>query len=242
MAATRVQTKRGTVAGSSANPVTVSATFDSTPTAGNMILASVRGYAGGTAVTVTWSDNKGNSWAEDIEAHDSAVGGSIISMGSAYAATATATFTVTASITNTGTVEMYLVLEISEWSGLENAHADKTSSSNGASSTTVNTATTATLTQANELVLAVADSRYNSGANSVTYEQAGTVPSSGWTNTSIAADSDNTGLNGAYAYVSVSATTGVRHVWTMANAANNVGAIATYKIADTGLLWAQSLL
>lgn len=235
MPAAQIQTKRANNFGGTANPFTVSASFASLPSVGSFITASIRGYVYPTARTVTFSDNQGNSWATDVTIQDTVSAGHILSMGSAYVATSSGTYTVTASITNGSSQDFYITLETTEWSGVQNTHADKTASQKNGDGgtnqgTNVDTSSTAALTSSNQLVIAVCESSYNAGAMTFTYQQTGTAPSSGWTDNSVSTDSDNSSINGAHAYVVVSSTTAVRQVWLTNQSHYNLAAVATYPL------------
>jgi len=93
-------------------------------TAGDLIVAGFT--CGGADTTCTFSDDAGNSWAEDIHNHNAA-DGVLVSIGSARAAT-TGTITVTATL---GTARDYRKLMEANYPGAPTTNwKDKTASNN----------------------------------------------------------------------------------------------------------------
>ena len=110
---------------------TISATFDSTPVAGNFIVVSVAKY-NNTAAAITASDNKGNTYISSVQRQSTGVNNSgRVAILYANNITSSSTFTVTATAASeVGT--RYWCLVITEYSGLHpSAPEDVTNSGGG---------------------------------------------------------------------------------------------------------------
>lgn len=109
--------------------------------------------------------------------------------------------------------QLYCELTLAEWSGLTAAPLDKTSSSgssSAASTTGGNTGTTATLTQANELVYAALSLYAGTGLANAGIS---TPATTGYTSL-VAIQSTNTTVGTEVSYKEVAATTGQSAAWT----------------------------
>jgi hypothetical protein len=225
-----VQSKNAATASVPGDPSLMEATFDSTPTVGNFITVATGGFGGGDTWVFAISDNKGNTYSVDKELHNTANTGHHVCIASAQVTSSSATFTVTVSRANP-TPNDSLWIYIQEWSGIVTSSAlDKTTSTDSSTvnNATVDTATTAALAQADELVIAVAERGSGAGGVSWLPQVSGTVPASGWTQAYT-----NDGSSGTVPVdvetVIVSDTAGVRHVWTMGSALRWQAVLATYR-------------
>jgi hypothetical protein len=154
LAVTPVQSKScGKDEGSNVNPHTC--TFTSPVTAGNLIVGFIRatGCTGNTT-PVTWSDSKSNgTWQEDGNAIMSALTTRGISIGSGVATTGGSSFQVS---TSTATACRYIVMIISEYSGMATTSWRDGSSvmfTSGATTTSTGGCGTITTTNANDVVV-----------------------------------------------------------------------------------------
>ena len=235
MSITVVQSKMAQADAITANPAECSVTFTTQPTIGNFITIQAAQGGGGTEDhTMTFSDNQasgGNTYAKDKEFEDHVSQGFGVAVGSAQITKSSGTFTVKVSMPNATASARYIWIVIKEWSGILTSGAlDKTGgldNHGGPSDTAPDTGTTGTLAQAEELVVAAAVANGPGGVNAFTNEVAGTVPSSGWTEDYN--DSGTVHELGDAESVVVSATTGVRHVWTLGTSNRWMTALATYK-------------
>jgi len=230
MGAVRVQTKSATADAQSGNPATVSVTFTTTPIVGNFITveAGMGGSGAEVITTCTFSDNKANVYTTDVVLCDHLSIAKQVAIGSAPITISSATFTVTVGWVNTGVHSDYLWITVQEWSGIALAGSlDKTASTDhhATTSSPADTGASATLTQANEIVVAAV---MHGGTATYTKEAAGTVPSSGWTEEYNSSGSVTE--NGAAATVIVTVTTGARMEWTLGTVQKWMAVLATYKV------------
>lgn len=116
MAFSLVQKKPTDLSITSVGPgaTSVSITFNSTPTANNLLIANAAFYLTSRADSITFSDNKSNSWRTDGQTYSGSSGAVLGAQGSAIAATVSATFTVTATISASSG---YMDMSIQEFSG-----------------------------------------------------------------------------------------------------------------------------
>lgn len=225
---THIQNASNVCDGLTSNPNTVAITMGATPTVGNAIYVGVVGYWGGTSVTVTATDNQAppNTYTRDVNVQETTVTGHGAAIFSCPVAVASGTFTITVSVTNPSTVAQYFRCIAAEFNGPENVAVDKTASNAPAgASTTEDTTATATTTYANALLLALGENQ-----NTMTKEQAGTAPASGWT--SIVYTGTPTSANFEYQFVS--STVAARQVWSLGSSIYTACAIAAYKDAAGG--------
>jgi hypothetical protein len=204
----------------------LSATFGSTPSAGNFIGVCSWAYSGSALPgygTGSCTDNKSNSYSRAV--HSEQTGAGSDRFGSAiYAAlniSSSATFTVTMDLAATSA---HLHIACMEFSGLAaSAALDKTATSTatGSSPTSGNSGT---LAQADELVLVVACLGTGDSTTSISAE-------AGYTQLA-EEPNDVASQAGEADYKIVSATTAEECTWTVASSASFVNAcIATFKQA-----------
>lgn len=216
MAAAFVQ-KTAKFTASAANSVTSAAL---TTTVGNRLVVTVSTWHV-FGCTHTVSDNKGNSWANDVTGSTSAGPGratiascNLVTAGSGH------TITVTSSQSDSGT---YFEGNCSEFSGIASSSAvDKTATDPGAASDTSATPTTATTTQADELVVCALHINGNSTNCHIT------DPPSGYTTIGVQQDNTTTcGYQSGYKVVSATGAQSASWTFDSSNSGDN-GMIATY--------------
>lgn len=209
MAASLVQDQQGTQV---QNETTCTATYDSTPTQGNLLVAVffTRSTGGFTAPS---------GWTLDVESVNTTEDDRIqIYSKTAGASESTAvTFTGLASSSSGGSS-----LSIQEWSGMAaSSQLDKTASTGRTSGTSISSGTTATLAQADEVAIAGVGLRSSSIAVSAN-------------NSFTVLNSPSTTANAANqvtdAYRILSATTGITTTFSWSGTIVAVAAIATYKV------------
>jgi len=204
-----------TVVSVGAGATSCSVTFDSTPAANSLLLATAAFYQWSGTETIAFSDNKvGNSWATDKSKGSGLALGAI---GSTIAATVSATFTVTATIS---TGNGYLDMCIQEFSGGSTSvggHLGNTNLNSGATNPISTGAVSPTT--GSELIYAAGSTDFNRTATL------------SWTGGSeITNDMDAVGIGAAYKESSGSENAG----WSISDDSNWWGVIATYKAAGAG--------
>lgn len=167
MAFTRVQ---GKSARGSSNGNTVSVTFNSTPTAGNLIIVQAIGSRVSGSFTFTVSDNKGNTYNQAALSALNDRGRSGIFY--AYNIASSATFTVTCKDTDfpATTPANTIEIAISEWSGFGASDPVALNTTGTGSGTSVSTGTTAAAPENNCVIAAVFTSRNDGGSSTVDAE------------------------------------------------------------------------
>lgn len=193
-----------------------------TTTANNCGIFSASVWVNGTNNQPTASDSKGNSWAVDVSVVDGGNAKGRVSIGHGQLASGGSGHTFTL---NQGS-SAYIEGDFSEFSQVVTSSAlDKTATNQVASGTT-STSTTATLAQADELIIAAIVVNVSSSNVHLT------DPPSGYTSIGVNQD-PNTSIGYEAAYKIVSATTAVSATWTFDSAAA-ASAIATYKTTGGG--------
>lgn len=226
-----IQSASNVVNGLTNNPNTIAITMSATPVVGNTIYVGVVGYVSVTAVTITATDNQtpANTYIRDVYVQNTTATGHAAAIFSCPVATASGSFIITVSITNPTTTDQYMRAIAAEFAGPENVAVDRTAANApDAASTTEDTTATATTTYANALLLALGETQ-----DTLTKEQAGTNPVSGWT--SIAYIGDPTYANLEYKFVT--ATVAARQVWLLGSSQFSACAIAAYKDAASSVTW-----
>ncbi len=212
-----------------------SAAFGAGVSTANVLVAVAFGWDASnipsTTANVTFTDSKGNSgWVTLGVWRRAATNAEWCAIGYLQTITTGGTaFTVTAT-QNTSPTTPSTVCIAREYSGLATSSvSDKTISASGTTQSEDTTAT-ATLSQADELAVAVHCGGGASSSVAFTPNQTNSVPASGWTVRNTQPDNLNY-ASGCLIDVIVSATTGVRDVSTV-NVASPYGwvaAIATFK-------------
>lgn len=221
-----IQSATGVCDSLSNQPNTVAITLGATPTVGNTLIVSCLGYIGGASVTMTATDNQtpANTYTRDVFAQNFVSAGHAVAIFSCPIVTASGTFTITVSCTNPTPSGQALRGIAAEFSGVTASPFDK-SATNIANTNSLDTTAAATTTSADELLIAVGETQ-----NTITKEQAGTAPASGWTELYYSGSP----LNSAMEYQFVSSTVAARHVWTLGSAQWAAAAVATYKVTAVG--------
>lgn len=226
-----IQSASNVVNGLTNNPNTIAITMSSTPVVGRTIYVGVVGYVATSAVTITATDNQtpANTYTRDVYVQNTTATGHAAAIFSCPVTTASGSYIITVSITNSGTIAQYARAIAAEFSGPENVAVDRTdANAPDASSTTEDTTATATTTYANALLLALGETQ-----DTLTKEQAGTAPASGWT--SIAYTGSPTNANFEYQFVT--STVAARQVWLLGSSQTSASAIAAYKDAAQTVIW-----
>jgi hypothetical protein len=142
MAYALVQSKTGFATGADS----YSLSFDSTPTAGNLIVCGVGAYNGVT--TCTASDNQGNTWAQAVQRLSGGTG-ERSSLHYAVATTSSGTFTVTV---NPSGASSDITIVIAEFSGNASSSVLGNTNNGGGTSTSPSSGSVST-TESGELVV-----------------------------------------------------------------------------------------
>lgn len=124
-----------------------SSALNSSVTAGSLLVALVSFYSTGQNGTITVTDNNGNSWTTTETNGSNFARGCI-----AYAQNANSGAT-TVTITSSGTGDQYITAVVCEFSGVETAGAFDVDISAAGGGTAANSGNTATLAQADSLVV-----------------------------------------------------------------------------------------
>lgn len=226
-----IQSASNVCNGATANPNTVAITMSSTPVVGRTIYVGVVGYVAVTAVTITATDNQAppNTYTRDVVIQNTTVTGHAAAIFSCPVAVASGTYTITVSVTNPTTTDQYFRCIAAEFSGPENVAVDRTdANAPDAASTTEDTTATATTTYANALLLALGETQ-----DTLTKEQAGTAPASGWTSIAYTGSPANANIE----YQFVTSTVAARQVWLLGSSVYSACAIAAYKDAASSVTW-----
>jgi len=210
MAITEVQKKDNGVSSGTTNTITMT----SGVTQGNLLVATV--LNGGTGVTVTAPDG---SWTKAVSANFS--GGTTTGTEGLWWRIVDAGLAGTTSFTWTLAAAHTFNIYMSEWhatNGWPGTPTDQTASLVKVLTTTADSGTTATTTQAEELWLAGVDAGGNATFSGLT---------SGWTQDSSLAPN---GSHRSGAFFEIASATGVAHVtFTLSAAEDTAGTVATFK-------------
>jgi hypothetical protein len=148
MSISRVQgNKRGIASNSS-----LSITLDSTPTSGNLLIAVIGTY-GSYPPSVSSITQSNVSWSRQVYSSTSSLYGRNVEIwAGVIQSSASASLTITLASTGSGASSDPVIADICEYSGLlTSSFLDKTSSAQGAYTTTLSTGTISTTGQASEL-------------------------------------------------------------------------------------------
>lgn len=208
---------------------TVSKSFASTPTVGNVIYVAGWLSPNGSTNFGTPTDNQGGGNTYTLVAsRGTAANARMVGLWRCVVAVASGTFTVTL----TATTSCWYSLGIAEFSGIATSPGDQTAGRDNTNTdgTTPQSGTTGTTAQADELLLSVFD--YRTGSDSTTH-----TPGTSWTNLSKTAN-DSSITAGAFDYRIVSATGTYSNQPTIGasllSGATSPGIIATEKAAAAG--------
>lgn len=191
-----------------------------TTTTGNAILFGV-GHFTGAGNFSSISDSNGNTYTTDVGPTTGGTNDARIASNTNITGGAGHTFTGTCATNG------YLLLLVSEFSGLATSSAFDKSATGTETGTSHSTAATATLSQADEVVYAIGAAN-TLGALPVIANSDGTF-------TEVLNEPSNLGENGVAAYKTVNATTAVSwNGWTSNNSITAVSVLATYKAAAAG--------
>lgn len=217
----------GKVSGAGVSSIGLS--FGTAPAVNNHVVAGCSAWNDPQITSITWSDNKSNSWAQNVSRLDPPAGtsGAIASIGSAKVATSGGTFTVTVA-PNLGSGN-YIEAVAAEYSGLDTTtHLDKTGNNQWTAGTSVATVTaSAANSQADALVFAVL--LLDAGDSNLNI----TTPTTGYSSLATQQDSNTTiGFNASYKVVSSNAAADSA-AWNH-DLSRGAAVIATYKAASGG--------
>lgn len=145
-----IQSKLGSVTSAGSNAVT----FDSTPTAGNLIIVAITYFGGGSDYFSTLSDNKGNTYTQVGTPQHANATSDYVRLYYAKNISSSATFTITATFTGSpGSGDT--MVACFEYSGMDTTAPLDVSDTNKTGSSSTPTSNSITPTQNGELIFMV---------------------------------------------------------------------------------------
>lgn len=229
-----------TASASAVTSVTTGA-FPGNTTVGHQLIASTSAALfPGASFSSTVSDSKSNTWRNDanVTFANASVLPCLANIDQTILTNAGSGHTVT--FTSTGTTATYYEVACAEFSG-GSSTIDKTASNTAGNNTTSITATTASTTNANDLLICVLGSNGALGANgqnspaNVNASQTGVVSIY-----DVPDDSDINGIETSYKILSAMGTQAVNYTYTSDNAAGYGLAVVIYEaaaIASYSVAW-----